>query len=100
MLYNYCMKSLDYLLQEEMQYYKEPPCPKFNEANKSKNGGVVKSDLSGKELTKPLKSTSGVKPGNNEWQIDHIKPRSKGGTNSNSNAQVLSRQENRIKWDN
>lgn len=41
----------------------------------------------------------GVTPPANEWRIDHIIPKSAGGTNSFSNAQVLSRAENRIKWD-
>ena len=67
--------------------------------NKIKNGGVVKSDLSGQKLSKPQKSQKGVSPSPREYQVDHIVPKSKGGTNSYSNAQVLSRQENRIKWD-
>ena len=68
--------------------------------NKLKNNGVVKSDLSGQILVPPQKSMKGVTPPANEWQIDHIIPKSAGGTNSFSNAQVLSREENRIKWDN
>ncbi|QDX92993.1 HNH endonuclease [Brevibacillus laterosporus] len=36
-------------------------------------------------------------PDPNEWQIDHIIPRDKDGTNSFSNAQVLTRKENRDK---
>ena len=67
--------------------------------NRVNNGGVVKSDLSGKILVKPQKSIKGVTPPSYEWQIDHIIPKSMGGTNSFSNAQVLSREENRIKWD-
>ncbi len=66
--------------------------------NMRRNDGVVRSDLSGTELTRPQKSQSGVKPDSNEWQIDHIDPRSKGGANSYGNAQVLSRKENRTKW--
>ncbi|UTC63599.1 HNH endonuclease [Treponema sp. OMZ 787] len=70
------------------------------QANSNRNNGVVKSDSSGKILTKPVKTQAGVTPSQDEWQIDHIIPKSKGGTNSYSNAQVLSRQENRLKWDN
>ncbi len=67
--------------------------------NKINNNGVVKSDLSGQTLVPPQKSMKGVTPPANEWQIDHIIPKSAGGTNSFSNAQILSREENRIKWD-
>ena len=69
-------------------------------ANAERNGGTVKSDLSGKTLVPPVKSTKDVTPSADEWQMDHIIPKSKGGTNSYTNAQILSRQENRAKWDN
>ncbi|UHA74905.1 HNH endonuclease [Paenibacillus sp. 481] len=52
-------------------------------------GGIVRSDQSGKQLVKPKKSQRGVTPSQNEWQIDHIVPRNKGGTYSYSNSQVL-----------
>ena len=67
--------------------------------NRRMNGGVVRSDMSGVELTRPQKSMKGVTPSPLEWQIDHIIPKSAGGTNSYANAQVLSRLENRVKWD-
>ena len=63
-----------------------------------RNGGVVRSDLSGTALVRPEKNQKGVVPNPNEWQIDHIIPKRAGGTNSYSNAQVLSRYENRLKW--
>jgi len=40
---------------------------------------VVKSDLSGRILIRPKKSKRGIKPSQDEWQIDHIIPKSKGG---------------------
>ena len=67
--------------------------------NMVRNGGVVRSDLSGEILYKPQKSQKGVTPNPNEWQIDHIIPKTKGGSNSYANAQVLSRYENRMKSD-
>lgn len=67
--------------------------------NMVRNGGVVRSDLSGEILYRPQKSQKGVTPNPNEWQIDHIIPKTKGGSNSYANAQVLSRFENRMKSD-
>lgn len=75
---------------------------KIIEENKSRNAGQVKSDDPTDmhpNLVEPQKSVSGVKPPANEWQIDHIVPRSKGGTNGYDNARVISRQLNRLKWD-
>ena len=70
---------------------------KIIQENKKMNDGVVKSDQSGTIGVKSAKSQKGVTPPKNEYQIDHIKPKDKGGTNSYKNAQVLTRQENRLK---
>ena len=67
---------------------------KILEANRKANEGVLRSEQSGQALVPAKKSQKGVTPPKNEAQIDHIVPRSKNGTNSFSNAQVLSREEN------
>jgi hypothetical protein len=65
------------------------------EENKKQNGGVIKSDQSGKVLDTPTQSKKGQKANMNQAEIDHVNPKSKpGGTNSSSNAQVLSKEEN------
>lgn len=68
--------------------------------NRTRNGGVLRSDYSGKILEEPRRYTKGCAPNPNEAQIDHITPRSLGGWNSAENAQVLSREENLKKSDN
>ncbi len=76
---------------------------KIYQANMQKNGGVLRSDLSGQKLQVPQKSMKGVVPSSREAQIDHIIPKNPKsqsifpGTNSYKNAQVLSRRENRLK---
>ena len=68
--------------------------------NRERNGGVLRSDYSGKILEEPRRYTKGCTPSPNEAQIDHITPRSRGGWNSADNAQVLARDENLRKSDN
>lgn len=62
----------------------------------NRNGGVVKSDQSGEVLVRPKESSKNITPppSSNEWQIDHVQAKSKGGSNSYKNAQVLSRRKN------
>ncbi|MEH1849916.1 MAG: hypothetical protein V7L25_34330 [Nostoc sp.] len=69
-------------------------------ANLRKHGQLT-CDLTGQQLMRPQKSKKGVKPSHYEAQIDHsLHPFSKGGTNSFSNALVLSRYVNRFKSNN
>lgn len=70
------------------------------EANKEANGGIIKSDLSGKTLDAPVQARKGVKANMSQAEIDHVQPKAKGGSNSNSNLQVLSKEENLRKRDN
>ncbi|MBL3549160.1 MULTISPECIES: DUF4280 domain-containing protein [unclassified Chryseobacterium] len=70
------------------------------DANMKHNDGILRSDLDGTVLEMPQKSVKGVTPSQTEAQVDHIKAKSKGGRNDPSNnAQVLSREQNRAKWD-
>jgi len=77
-------------------------------ANKARNGGKIMSDASDDpvkgELVQPpsISPTTFPKPPKsrdencllNEAQIDHIKPKAAGGSNSYCNAQVVSMQYN------
>jgi filamentous hemagglutinin len=67
------------------------------EENRRVNNGVVRSDISGQILTKPVQSQKGIQHSPDEWQVDHIFPRSAGGSNSSTNMQVISRSENLCK---
>ncbi len=64
------------------------------EENKARNGGQLKSDLSGENADAAVQSKKGVKANMNQAEVDHKIPKSKGGTNKNSNAQVLTKKEN------
>ena len=71
--------------------------------NMRQNKGRVRDDVSGRYLAKPQRLKKGVKPSPNEYQVDHKTPRKPSnaavapGTNSYSNAQVISRDANRKK---
>jgi RHS repeat-associated protein len=64
------------------------------EENKNQNQGVIKSDKSGKAANPAQQSKKGQKADMNQAEVDHVQPKSKGGSNSNSNAQVLTKEEN------
>lgn len=78
---------------------------KFNviRENMRQNKGRVRDDSSGRYLAKPQRLNKGVKPSPNEYQVDHVVPRKPAnpqvasGSNSYSNAQVISRDANRKK---
>jgi len=64
------------------------------EENKKQNGGQYISDKSGQKLNQPTQNVKGKKADMNQAEVDHIVPRSKGGTNHNSNLSVISKKEN------
>ena len=83
------------------------PGKKFTDSQKKRihaehekiNSGVKQDDVTGEGLVKGQQHQKGVRPPDNEAHIDHIIPRSKGGTNSFSNAHVRSRKNNLEKGD-
>jgi hypothetical protein len=62
--------------------------------NKNQNNGELKSDGDGRSLDSPAKNEKGQKANMNQAEVDHIKPKSKGGSNSNSNLRVISKEVN------
>ena len=62
--------------------------------NRKKNGGSVKSDIGADDYHVWL---SGSTPADDSPEIDHIHPKSKGGSNEYKNAQVTSRKYNNQK---
>lgn len=70
---------------------------KVIEANKKQNGGVEVCAGCNTPTTPPAKSQRGVTPPKTERQIDHIKPKSMGGSGTAENRQILCRDCNRKK---
>jgi RHS repeat-associated protein len=69
------------------------------DANKAKNDGKTVCEGCKTETTKPEKSQSGVTPPKTDTQVDHIKPKAKGGSGTPDNGQVLCRDCNVKKGD-
>lgn len=64
------------------------------EKNKQANGGVLRDDVTGEILNQPKKDVKGVKTDMNSAQVDHVKAKSRNGTNAGSNANVRSKRAN------
>ena len=60
-----------------------------------KNPNLHRRDRLGNEIYKPAYGKKGPK----SWEIDHSRPKSKGGTNSSRNLQALQTRANREKGD-
>lgn len=67
--------------------------------NKAKNNGQTVCENCGVNTTKPEKSQKGKTPPKTDTQVDHIKPKSKGGAGTADNGQVLCRDCNIKKGD-
>ena len=70
---------------------------KLLDENKKQNNGELKSDGDGRKLDPPSKNIKGQKANMNQAEVDHIKPKSKGGSNRNTNLRVISKEENLAK---
>jgi len=72
---------------------------KILEENRTSNGGVLKDDVTGEIGQAPSQHKKGVTPPGNEVNIDHYYPKSEGGPNTFSNAEVRLRKNNLEKSD-
>ncbi len=59
--------------------------------NKSKNGGQPTCENCGQPTTPGQQGTKGVTPADSETNVDHVTPKSKGGSGTPENGQVLCR---------
>jgi 5-methylcytosine-specific restriction endonuclease McrA len=75
-------------------------CPKdFSQSSKddiwndsaNENGGTPKCASCDREVVRPQQSRAGVRPPDNEGQVDHIEPKSLGGEGIKENGQLLCR---------
>jgi RHS repeat-associated protein len=62
--------------------------------NLGMNKGKARSDKDGTTLNPSKRNIKGQKADMNQAEVDHIKARSKGGTNKTSNLRVISKEEN------
>ena len=69
------------------------------EENRKKNGGLLKDDETGEVGKSPVRHQRGVRPPDNEVNVDHYYPKAHGGPNSYSNAEVRLRIYNLLKRD-
>ena len=60
---------------------------------RGKNPNLYRRDSAGNQIYKPAYGTQG----NQGWEVDHKKPKSKGGSNSSRNLQALQFATNRRK---
>jgi len=64
------------------------------EHNKKMNRGVLKSDEDGSVMNIPKAVSKGGKADMNQAEVDHVVERVNGGSNSNGNLKVISKQQN------
>jgi RHS repeat-associated protein len=64
------------------------------EYNKKENGGLFMSDEDGTIMNIPTATTKGQKADMKQGEVDHIKPKSKGGTNKNKNLRIITKEQN------
>jgi RHS repeat-associated protein len=70
----------------------------MKEANRLHNGGALRSDLDGAAMVDSKKSRRGCTPPSNEAQVDHKLAVDNGGTREMANLQLITRKQNRDKW--
>lgn len=66
----------------------------MHEENERAHGGRLTDDETGDSLVRPQQHKKGVRPPDNEAHVDHVHPRSKGGSNDYENLRVISRKRN------